>query len=132
MKLIGQATSATGRQTSIQLTEGRYRSDITRVTVHGREELTVSESARDEFVLRILQGTIDLTDSLFIDRLWFPQGVATRADRLTHSPPPSTAAFVRLNQSQKEVAAAMLSPLQPIVIAHGEFQTPVGETILDV
>ncbi|KAI0820970.1 hypothetical protein BC629DRAFT_413785 [Irpex lacteus] len=124
--LFGRAIATRGRSTSIGLSRGRYPSDtgsIIGVTVHGREELTVSERAQNEFVLRILQGTIELTGRLFIELIWFPQGDATLADRPPHPPPLDTETFSELNQSQKEVVAAMLSPSQPIVIAHGRCLT---------
>ncbi|KAI0090550.1 P-loop containing nucleoside triphosphate hydrolase protein [Irpex rosettiformis] len=125
--IIGQAISAEGKTTKIQLTQGQYRSDIKRVVVHGREELTCSENAREEFVLLILQGDIKLTNQLFINLVWFPSGNSARAERPRQ--PPTTAAFMKLNESQKEVAAAMISPSHPIVIAHGPPGTGKTSTI---
>ncbi len=119
--MIGQATSANGKTTKIQLIQGQYRSDITRVTVHGREELTCEENARDEYVLRILQGDIKLIGRPLVDLVWFPSADSL-SRKLQHLSPPSNTAFSKLNESQKEVAAAMISPLQPIVIAHGACQ----------
>lgn len=116
-RMVGQAVSAEGKTTKIQLTQGQYRNDITRVVVHGREELTCAENARDEFVLRLLQGKTTMSNRTLIDLIWFPPETPTPVERSRQTPP--TNAFSKLNDSQREVAAAMISDSQPIVIAHG-------------
>ena len=69
--MVGQAVFAEGKTTKIQLMQGQYRNDITRVIVHGREELTCAENARDGFVLRMLQGKITMSNRTLIDLVWF-------------------------------------------------------------
>ena len=119
-RIVGQALRAEGRGTTIKITAGTYREGIERVRIEGREELTCAENTRDEFILRILQGDVRLRDITrpFIDLVWFPSADFTRQTRPRH-PVPSSLAFSELNDSQREVSAAMISETEPLVIAHG-------------
>jgi hypothetical protein len=100
--------------------QGQYHGGkIARVVVHGREEFTFAENAREEFVLRLLQGATNLKDSVFLDLVWFPSPNVPLASRPPHILAPRTEEFSRLNRSQQGVGAAMISPTQPIVIVHG-------------
>lgn len=118
-RLVGQAVHASGKTTKVQLTSGGFANNIERIRVEGREELTCAENARDEFLLRLLQGEISLRSSVFIDMLWFPSAQhLTRQSRPAHDISLSRA-FVELNDSQKLVATAMVSQKEPLVIAHG-------------
>ncbi|KAI0697439.1 P-loop containing nucleoside triphosphate hydrolase protein [Cytidiella melzeri] len=127
--VTGQAVTTNGKRTRIQVMEGQYRGGITSVSVQGREELTCAENAREEFVLRILQGKSKLRDRMFIDLLWFPTANSARAGTPVHPAPPRTKLFMGLNKSQREVAAAMVSPFEPLVIAHGPPGTGKTTTI---
>ena len=118
--IVGQAIGADGKRTTIKVVQGNYRGGIERIRVEGREELTCAENARDQFLLRLLHGEITLEQSPFIDLLWFRTQVLTRQSRPSHSVP-SALAFVKLNDSQKQVAAAMISTTEDLVIAHGEW-----------
>ena len=118
-QLIGQAIHANGKTTRVQVTSGNFRGDIERVRVEGREELTCAESARDEFLLRLLQGEISLRGSQFIDLLWFPSADQGKRQPRPLYNVPSYTAFAKLNDSQKSVAAAMIAENEPLVIAHG-------------
>ena len=114
-RVTGQAVHAEGRGTTIQVTGGTYRGGIERVRVEGREELTCAENARDEFILRLLQGDVRLRDITrpFIDLVWFPSSDFTRQTRPRHIVP-SSLAFTDLNDSQREVSAAMISETEPL------------------
>ena len=91
---------------------------VERVRTIGREELTMSERARDEFVLLVLRGERSMSNSSFVRLLWFPS--------VTGHPPKvtevltSTHLFANaLNQSQRSVVAAMHADHLPMVITHG-------------
>ena len=126
--MVGQAVFAEGKTTKIQLMQGQYRNDITRVIVHGSEELTCAENARDGFVLRMLQGKITMSNRTLIDLVWFPPETPAPVERSSRTP--QTSAFLKLNESQKEVAAAMISASQPIVIAHGTSESVISSNYL--
>lgn len=117
-EFTGRAQCAVGKTTSIQLHGGNLSGTVERVRIIGREELTGSERARDEFILLALQGERSL-DIPFICFLWFPSPgnlpKAVAVDGMVNYP--STA---RLNDSQRGVIRAMLSDQNPLVIAHGE------------
>ena len=89
--------------------------------MEGREELTCAESAQNEFHLRLLQGEISLEDCPFIDLLWFPSGEEITKVRSVYAAP-SSASFSTLNNSQKQVVAAMISPEEGLVIVHGNYR----------
>ena len=118
-EFIGRAQHAVGKATTIQLRHGNLSGTVERVRIMGREELTGSERARDEFVLLVLRGERTLEDSLFIRLLWFPS--------LTHLPKTSEVAISTdlkpkaLNDSQRGVIGAMLADQMSLVIAHGKF-----------
>jgi regulator of nonsense transcripts 1 len=52
-EFIGKARRAQGKATTIQLQRGKLSGTIQRVRIMGREELTGSERARDEFILLV-------------------------------------------------------------------------------
>lgn len=106
--------------------KGSYRDDVARITVHGREEATCAENAQDEFVLRVLRGEVQMIGRTFIDLVWFPSANTPRVDRPVYLAPPKTEAFSSLNASQRQVSAAMISPTEPIVIAHGAAILPLS------
>ncbi len=98
--------------------KGRYQGDIQRVSVEGREEMTCAEKACDAFILRVLRKEINLHSRPLINILWFPPPILAQIPRHKHISPVSPA-FSRLNTSQRQVAAAMISTTEPVVIAHG-------------
>ncbi|KAI0359441.1 P-loop containing nucleoside triphosphate hydrolase protein [Trametes cingulata] len=139
--ITGKAVSAVGKQTGIRVTTGggNFRS-IERIRVVGREERTNAEVARDEFVLRLLQGDIpSLVDSRFIEMLWFDaegfkaDGKARRGREVEDAGMELGegfgARFSGLNASQREVVAAMLAEDEPLVIVHGPPGTGKTTTI---
>ncbi len=124
-RLVGQAVMADGKQTQIQLLKGKFHGNIKRISVLGREELTCAELARDEFILRLLRKEVSLPvhainvrGPQFIEMLWFPKKKTPQRCTLSHVSPLSTA-FMDLNDSQRQVVAAMISTTEPLVIAHG-------------
>ena len=106
--------------------QGNFRGGIERIRVVGREELTLAERAREEFLLLLLRQERSLARSQFIKLLWFaplPSASATlRVKRTTPS-----ADFPSLNPSQGEVADAIVADTEPLVIAHGGVYTRVLE-----
>ena len=118
---MGQAIGVKDRTTQVAVTQGKYTGSAERIRVEGREELTYAEKARDEFFLRLLQGLASLDECPFVRLLWFPPQAQTPLPRTRHIVP-DTAAFSALNDSQQQVAAAMVSTTkEDIVIAHGNF-----------
>lgn len=117
--VVGRAIHAHGRSTNIQVLEGNFRGGVKRVCVVGREEATHPEVARDLFLLQLLRGEISIRNRPFIDMLWFssrgPPIVPIKTERAEDHP-----SFAMLNISQCAVAAAMITPTEPLVIAHGE------------
>ncbi|RPD58077.1 P-loop containing nucleoside triphosphate hydrolase protein [Lentinus tigrinus ALCF2SS1-7] len=134
--VTGHAVRAEGKETGIKIAGGNLRGGIERIRVIGREELTHSELARDEFILLLLRGHIaSLTESPFIRLLWFPPTIKSVPQRspvgwasATELRIPGTA-YSMLNASQKEVVHAMWSGHEQLVVAHGPPGTGKTTTI---
>ncbi|KIJ46584.1 hypothetical protein M422DRAFT_249735 [Sphaerobolus stellatus SS14] len=63
----GQVRTMAGRTSFVSLTTGAWSiSKMSTVTVVGREDHTNAERARDQFVLHVLQGVVQLISSPFI------------------------------------------------------------------
>ncbi|KAH9921366.1 P-loop containing nucleoside triphosphate hydrolase protein [Amylocystis lapponica] len=125
--VVGRPVGTNGRQTRIQVFKGTFRGGIKRVHVVGREESTLAERAREKFLFLLLCGEKDLSDSMFIQTIWFPvRSVPRRA--LNKKARPSKN-FPSLNPSQGEVADAMISNTSRLVIAHGPPGTGKTTTI---
>ncbi|KAI0737252.1 P-loop containing nucleoside triphosphate hydrolase protein [Daedaleopsis nitida] len=125
-----RAQSTKGKSTGLVVLHGKLPvAGATKVRVVGREEATNSERARDDFLLRVLQGEAVLHHSPFVRLLWI-QTVAPKKCKKKESArvatPPS---FELLNPSQKRVALAMISNDEPLVIAHGPPGTGKTSTI---
>lgn len=117
-EFIGRAQHAMGKTTTVQLHKGKLSGTVERVRIVGRDVLTVSERARDEFVLLVLRGERTL-DAPFLCFLWFPSlGNLPKTASINGIVNYPSAA--NLNDSQRGVVAAMLSDLTPLVIAHGK------------
>jgi len=120
-EFIGRAQRAEGKKTTIQLQRGNLSGTVERIRIMGREELTGSERARDEFVLLVLRGERTLDESLFIRLLWFT--CRTNLQR-TNEVVRSTHLLTKtLNESQRSVVGAMLAEQLPLVITHGKFDS---------
>ncbi|KAJ7671880.1 hypothetical protein B0H17DRAFT_1141417 [Mycena rosella] len=111
----------TGRADGVQ---GR----LTAVRVVGKEELTNSEKARDEFILLALRGELKITDARFIRLLWLsePEHRGEVTAPATHG---TIATRVSgLNASQTRVLHRIISTM-PIVIVQGPPGTGKTKTI---
>ncbi|PSR72688.1 hypothetical protein PHLCEN_2v11383 [Hermanssonia centrifuga] len=127
-RVVCQAVTAVGKRTTVVPSKGRYQDGIQRVSVEGREEMTCAEKACDAFILRVLRKEINLHDRPLINTLWFPPPTLAKTPRPKHISPVSPA-FCRLNTSQRQVAAAMISTTESVVIAHGPPGTGKTTTI---
>lgn len=112
----GRARGAHGKHTTIGFSGERLTGTLQSVKVVGRQELTNSERARDEFVLLLLRGERFLRDYPFIQRVWFPRDNTARVD------PPLLTEIPGLNDSQLQVVSAMIGP-SPLVVVHGSDNT---------
>jgi len=119
-EFVGRAEHSRGKDTTVKLHQSNLLGNVERVRVVGREELTTSERARDEFVLHVLQGRWSMINSRFIRLLWFPSPVNPRKTGVclasTHL------SSKHLNESQRTVIGAMIADDLPLVIAHGKLQ----------
>ncbi|TCD66239.1 hypothetical protein EIP91_001642 [Steccherinum ochraceum] len=129
-ELVGRAVRVEGRQTSVHLLGGRFRGGVERVRVLGREEVSMSESVRDMFLLHVLREEIRLRDRPFIDMLWFAgSSGAGQTDEEEEEKVLGMKEFEGLNVSQCRVAAAMISKKEPLVIVQGPPGTGKTTTI---
>ncbi|KAI0712798.1 P-loop containing nucleoside triphosphate hydrolase protein [Cerioporus squamosus] len=132
--VMGHAVRSEGKQTGIRVVGGNFRGEVERIRVVGREEYTNSELARDEFILLVLRGEIpSLTESPFIEMLWFPLKTApqrpVRARAAIADTRVASATYMKLNPPQREVVDAMWSEDEPLVVAHGPPGTGKTTTI---
>lgn len=118
-EFIGRAQRAEGKATTIQLHQGQgnLTGTVSRIRIVGREELTGSERARDEFILLVLRGERILDDSLFIRFLWFPS--LAQLPKATGGLSSTHYTTATLNKSQSGVVTAMLTDQIPLVVVHG-------------
>ncbi|OJT11526.1 ATP-dependent helicase upf1 [Trametes pubescens] len=125
--IVGNAVRADGKKTTVKIAGGNFRGNIKGVCVEGREELTSSELARDDFILRLLQGFLpSLVESPYIRMLWFATEKSPRHGPTTIPPLPKT---FKLNRSQEQVVGAMQAETEPLVIVHGPPGTGKTSTI---
>ncbi|KAH9888514.1 hypothetical protein C8Q73DRAFT_655707 [Cubamyces lactineus] len=128
--VIGRAVRSEGKQTGIKVTSGSVRvGAIARIRVVGREELTHSELARDQFLLHLLQGIHhSLDQSPYINMFWFE--TEKMRPKMSHTlAVKGMVTWFPLNESQKEVVAAMRSDNEPLVVVHGPPGTGKTSTI---
>ncbi|KAH9856840.1 P-loop containing nucleoside triphosphate hydrolase protein [Lenzites betulinus] len=121
-EIHARVAGAKGKQTTLKL-DGKLQGDICKLRVVGREEATCAESARDHFIMQVLQRKLTLNRSSYVKLLWFPTG------KLSQSVPQVQYEFPSLNRAQRKVANAMISDLDPLVIAHGPPGTGKTTTI---
>lgn len=108
-----------GKTTTIKFAHQSFSGIVQNVRVIGRQELTYSEKARDEFLLHVLQGKKTLRNSTFIRKLWFPPHRKHRSGNRTENFAPPKLNLPNLNPSQVEAVSAMISK-EPLIIVHGE------------
>lgn len=126
--ITGHAVHAEGKRTGVVVSGANFRGEIERIRTVGREEPTLAERARDEFILLLLRGEIpSLVQSPFVQALWFPAGTPGRGrggdlrDEVYDDGYGRSPSFAALNPSQKEVVRAMWSDDEPLVVVHGAF-----------
>ncbi|KAI0644790.1 P-loop containing nucleoside triphosphate hydrolase protein, partial [Trametes meyenii] len=126
-EMTARPFAASGRRTQLQVLKGNVRpSEISTITVVGREEATCPEVARDQFFTQLLQGHAVLTEAPFVRLLWFPESKAQK--RRSHKAA-KAAEFLELNHSQRVVSSAMIAHNESLVIAHGPPGTGKTTTI---
>jgi len=118
-----------GRQTVAVPTQGHTRAGlmdrVDRIRVIGREDRTAAENARYKFLESSLTRSHRRHVPFFVNSIWFPKnlkGQSGRSDARTDSSfGKASQLFERLNNSQIEVATAMLSvsTCDSLVIVHG-------------
>ncbi len=103
----------------------------------GREERTNSEKAQYHFLLLSLTTASASSTPLFVNRIWFPKNTpGSKPDRTIYLSC-ELRILERLNDSQREIVRAMLSPApqESLVVAHGivvPLQRLVTHTNVDV
>ena len=115
----GDATHAEGRNTSIRTFDNVHSQEIKSVRVVGKEESTLAERARDEYILLLLQNepSASLHASEFVKMVWFPTDYILPCNYPKINSAPQTGT---LNESQSNVVRAMIqSTTYPVVIVHG-------------
>jgi regulator of nonsense transcripts 1 len=118
-EFTGRADGVKGRITDIKFDYAALTGELTAVRVVGKEELTNSEKARDEFLLLALRGELKVTDARFVRLLWFLEP-EQRGELTAPATSGTIATRVRgLNGSQMRALARMISTM-PIVIVQGE------------
>jgi hypothetical protein len=120
---------AIGRQTVAVPIQGHTRAGlmdrVDRIRVIGREDRTAAENARYKFLESSLTRSHRRRVPFFVNSIWFPKnlkGQNGRSDARTDSSfGKASQPFERLNNSQREVATAMLSvsTCDYLVIVHG-------------
>ncbi|KAI0666960.1 P-loop containing nucleoside triphosphate hydrolase protein, partial [Trametes maxima] len=126
-QMTAKPFAASGRRTHLQVLKGNVRpSEISTITVFGREEATCAEVARDQFFTRLLQGRAVLTEAPFVRLLWFPE---SKAQKRRSRKAAKAAEFLELNHSQRVVSSAMIADDESLVISHGPPGTGKTTTI---
>lgn len=119
-----------GRKTFIA-SKASAKTEVTKVRVIGREELTSAEAARENLILRIMQGEQAMVspDLPFISLVWFPRRNKSHPVRIKGAKLRSGRNSQLLNQSQSNVVEAMLNSKASIIVVHGPPGTGKTSTI---
>ncbi|KAH8115120.1 hypothetical protein DFH11DRAFT_1591562 [Phellopilus nigrolimitatus] len=127
----GKAQGVRGKQTFVKSSRSNSSKSIQHVRVLGREELTNAETARNGFLLHLLQGkrTLLSPEYPFIRHLWLAGKSMPSYAQITHATIRKGQNGRPLNQSQANVVEAMLERASPFVIAHGPPGTGKTTTI---
>ncbi|KAJ7576716.1 P-loop containing nucleoside triphosphate hydrolase protein [Mycena floridula] len=125
---FGNTQNTEGRKTNIKMLNGGLSGEISSVHVEGIDEPTNSERARDELILLALRGEKVLQDSQPVRLIWFPTPEDMDQPRKSHHLGNRYAGSSNLNDSQKEVVAAMMSE-SILTIVHGPPGTGKTTTI---
>ena len=118
-----RATASSGKRTELYMYKGNLKGSVESVKVVGREELTNAELGRDEHLLLMLQGEVEMDKSLFVRIVWFPKGVKSTSKKskraAAEAPPESAPSFDALNESQRTAAIAMVGNTEPFFLTRG-------------
>lgn len=119
-----------GRKTFIA-SKASAKTEVTKVRVIGREELTSAETARENLILRIMQGeqAMDSPDLSFVSLVWFPRRNGASPVKVMRAKLRSGRNNQLLNQSQSNVVEAMLNSKASIIVVHGPPGTGKTSTI---
>ncbi|KAI0800454.1 P-loop containing nucleoside triphosphate hydrolase protein [Fomes fomentarius] len=128
-KIRAHAVSSKGKSTGLRVFQGKFQGKVKNVSIVGREEATLTECARDEFLLRVLQGAVRLDASPYVRMLWYPEGKKAGKKSKGAKVPVGVPLIMTLNPSQKRVVAAMLADDEPLVVVHGPPGTGKTSTI---
>ena len=117
----GSAIHAYGRSTTVTMQRhiNSGANSIKSIKVIGKEEATLADRARDEFILKVLQAQVILPKVDLIRMIWLPR------DSEKPDPPKLVEAgsqnpFGKLNESQSNVVNAMTDTSKyPIIVVHG-------------
>lgn len=115
-KIVGYATKVVGKKTTLRTWKTQYRGTISRVSIIGRNDLTMAERARNEFILRVLRGETALSSPMIL-ALFFNQQFPTSAPLIVQNTIPNQ--FKTLNPSQQKVLRSMMTLADPITVVHG-------------
>lgn len=133
----GRVIETEGKTTNVQLMEKEddgidhleEAMDDIEIEIHGREDLTRAEAQRNRFIARLLQGQSALDTCDFIRKIWLPSNediaelnsVGAFVKETPVDPESDPLRGTQLNQSQAEVARAMLSEQHSIALVHGPY-----------
>jgi hypothetical protein len=114
-QMVGRVGGVKGRTTELMSLRGRLDGAVKSIQVVGREDLTVAERARDEYILLLLMNQRCFRTSAFVRTVWFPTAPPSP------SGPPQHPITQRpsLNPSQSQVVDAMMNPIIPLVVVQG-------------
>ncbi|KAJ6468012.1 P-loop containing nucleoside triphosphate hydrolase protein [Mycena vitilis] len=127
-EFTGRADGVQGRVTDIKFKHAALTGELATVRVVGKEELTNSEKARDEFILLALLGELNVTDARFIRLLWFLEPEKRGEIAAPAMLQTITTRVHGLNASQARTVSKMMSNM-PIVIVQGPPGTGKTKTI---
>lgn len=121
---VGRANGTSGKRTNVKPYGGFGGGKITKIKVIGKEERTLSERARDTYLLLILQGQRDLSDPNFplIKHIWFPDLTTQALVKKQKQGSSRLGVFPGelLNGSQAAVVDAMVNSESSFVVVHGK------------
>jgi hypothetical protein len=114
-QMVSRVGGVKGRTTTLMSLRGRLDGAVKSIQVVGREDLTVAERARDEYILLLLMNQRCLRTSDFVRTVWFPTALPAPRGPPQHP----TTQRPSLNPSQSRVVDAMMNPTIPLVVVQG-------------
>jgi hypothetical protein len=118
--VVGRPGHAKGRTTELLSLQGQLVGTVQSIHVIGREELTMAERARDEYILLILMGERKTQTSPFVRAIWFP---AIPRIRQPERQPQRLMLRPSLNSSQSRVVDAIADPSIPLIVVQGAWSS---------